>query len=105
MRWRGIDFEAPTGTAVSAVFEGRVVFAEWLRGYGLMAIIDHGDGYMTTYGNADTLHKSAGDWVEAGELIADAGNSGGRFKSGIYFELRPGGEVQDPRPWVEADSS
>ncbi|HAL41040.1 MAG TPA: hypothetical protein DCP57_01255 [Gammaproteobacteria bacterium] len=105
MRWRGIDFEAPTGTAVSAVFEGRVVFAEWLRGYGLMAIIDHGDGYMTTYGNADTLYKSAGDWVEAGELIADAGNSGGRFKSGIYFELRHEGEVQDPSPWLEADSS
>ena len=100
LSWRGIDLAADVGDTVSAVFRGRVVFSDWLRGFGLIAIVDHGGGYMTLYGHADALLKSAGDWVESGEPIAEAGDSGGGYEPGIYFELRYDGAVQNPAAWL-----
>ena len=101
LTWHGINFNARQGTAINAVYQGRVVFAEWLRGFGLMAIIDHGSGYMTLYGNADALLKQPGDWVESGEAVATAGNSGGQSRSGLYFEVRHKGQAQDPAAWLQ----
>ena len=100
MAWRGLLLNAPTGTEVAAVHGGRVVFADWLRGFGHMAIIDHGDGYMTLYGQADQLTKRVNDLVETGEVIAHAGQSGGATASGIYFELRHKGQAVDPWQWL-----
>lgn len=100
LRWRGVTISADLGTPVSAVFRGRVVFADWLRGFGLMAIIDHGEGYMTMYGFCDSLNKTAGDWIESGETIANAGNSGGQAEPGVYFEIRHDGKVSDPLKWL-----
>jgi len=98
--WRGIDVSGPVGANVTAVFQGKVIFSDWLRGFGLIAIVDHGDGYMTLYGHADSLTKSAGDWVEGGEVLARAGNSGGGYEPGIYFELRHKGAVKNPKQWL-----
>ena len=98
--WQGLLLNAPTGTEVAAVHGGRVVFADWLRGFGHMAIIDHGDGYMTLYGHADQLTKKVDDLVETGEVIARAGQSGGATASGIYFELRHKGQAVDPWQWL-----
>ena len=97
----GIRIRADKGTPVSAVHYGRVVFANWLRGFGLMIIIDHGNGFMSLYGNNDTLSRSAGEWVRAGETIARAGNSGGRSKTGLYFEIRRNGQPENPEAWLE----
>lgn len=100
LRWHGIDIASPHGTPVTAVYRGRVIFADWLRGFGLLTILDHGSDYMTLYGHADVLYKNVGDWVESGEAIAGAGNSGGTKNSGIYFEVRHKGEPKDPISWV-----
>lgn len=100
LRWHGLDIVAPVGTDVTAVFRGRVVFSDWLRGFGLLTILDHGSDYMTLYGHADSLHKKVGDWVESGEVIASAGNSGGKKEPGVYFEVRHKGEPKDPIGWV-----
>lgn len=101
MQANGIRIRADEGTPVTAVHYGRVVFANWLRGFGLMIIIDHGNGFMSLYGNNDTLSRSAGEWVQAGETIARAGNSGGRSKSGLYFEIRHNGQPENPEAWLE----
>ncbi|MCH8504099.1 MAG: peptidoglycan DD-metalloendopeptidase family protein [Ectothiorhodospiraceae bacterium] len=98
--WQGILLAASDGQAITAVAHGRVVFADWLRGYGLLLIIDHGDGHMTLYGYNDSLYKEVGDWVEPGETIAAAGSSGGREQPGLYFELRVQGRPQDPITWL-----
>ena len=87
-------------TEVTAVHYGRVVFANWLRGFGLMTIIDHGDGYMSLYGNNSSLLAGAGDWVKAGETIAITGQSGGNERSGVYFEIRYRGKPQNPQKWL-----
>lgn len=100
LQWRGIDLASAIGTTVTAVFRGQVVFSDWLRGFGLITIVDHGDGYMSLYGHADTLLKNPGDWVEAGEALARAGNSGGGYEPGIYFELRHNGAVENPASWL-----
>lgn len=91
--------QATAGTPVNAIFPGRVVFAEWLRGVGLLLIIDHGDGYMSLYGNNQKLYKSLGEWVSAGEMVARVGQSGGHAEPGLYFEIRKDGEALDPTPW------
>ncbi|HRE30748.1 MAG TPA: peptidoglycan DD-metalloendopeptidase family protein [Candidatus Berkiella sp.] len=91
--------QANAGTPVNAIFPGRVVFAEWLRGVGLLLIIDHGDGYMSLYGNNQKLYKSLGEWVSAGEMVARVGQSGGHAEPGLYFEIRKDGEALDPTPW------
>ena len=100
LRWHGIDIDAPHGAPVTAVFRGRVVFADWLRGFGFLTVVDHGSDYMTLYGHVDVLHKKADDWVESGELIASAGNSGGMPEPGLYFEVRHKGQPKDPITWI-----
>jgi septal ring factor EnvC (AmiA/AmiB activator) len=86
---------------VKAVAGGRVVFADWLRGFGNLMIIDHGSAYMTLYANNEALYKRVGDPVRSGETIATVGNSGGNPDSGLYFELRHEGKALDPLGWVD----
>ena len=100
MQWHGLLLRAAAGSPVRAVHGGRVVFADWLRGFGLLTIVDHGGGYMTLYGYAETLAKRPGDMVESGEVVARAGQSGGARTSGIYFEIRRHGAATDPLQWV-----
>ena len=100
LQWEGLVFRAERGTPVRAVFRGRVVFADWLRGFGLLTIIDHGSGYMTLYGYSDDITKSVGDWVESGEVVAHSGQSGGLAFDGLYFEIRRKGSTLDPRKWL-----
>jgi murein hydrolase activator len=100
MSWHGLMVQGQEGAAVAAVHSGRVVFADWLRGFGLLTIIDHGSGYMTLYGHADVLGKQVGDWVEGGEIIARAGRSGGVAAAGLYFEVRHQGRATDPIVWL-----
>ncbi|GAB4298618.1 MAG: peptidoglycan DD-metalloendopeptidase family protein [Thiohalomonadaceae bacterium] len=99
LRWQGVVLSAKEGLPVRAVSHGRVAFADWLRGYGYLLILDHGDGYMSLYGNNQSLHKDVGDWVSAGETIASIGSSGGNERSGVYFEIRHDGKPQDPTRW------
>ena len=101
LRWHGIDISAPHGTPVTSVFRGRVIFSDWLRGFGFLTIIDHGSDYMTLYGHVDVLLKKVGDVVESGEVIAAAGNSGGSQDPGLYFEVRHKGEPKDPISWID----
>lgn len=101
VRWSGVLIEAAEGRAVKAVSHGRVVFADWLRGLGLLMIIEHGDGYMTLYGYNEALFKEAGSWVDAGETIATVGASGGRSSPGLYFEVRADGKAVDPVAWLK----
>lgn len=103
LKWQGVLIEAAEGQEVRAVARGRVAFSDWLRGMGLLLIIDHGGGYMTLYGHNQALYKEAGDWVEAGEVIAGVGASGGRDKPGLYFEVREQGEPRDPALWCARD--
>ncbi|MDB5761152.1 MAG: peptidase family [Herminiimonas sp.] len=98
--WKGLFIRAPEGTEVRAVAGGRVVFAEWLRGFGNLIIVDHGSQYMTIYGNNQAVLKRAGDAVKTGDVIASAGNSGGNEQSGLYFEMRHQGRTFDPLSWI-----
>jgi len=97
---QGVLIAAKDGSEVRAVSHGRVVYADWLRGYGLLLIIDHGEGYLSLYGYNETLLKEAGDWVDAGEVVATSGDSGGRKTAGLYFELRRDGKPIDPAAWM-----
>ncbi len=99
LRSRGVLVAASEGTDVHAIAKGRVVFADWLRGFGLLLILDHGKGYMSLYGYNRSLFKEVGDQVEAGEVIAAVGDSGGRHRMGLYLELRKDGRPFDPSPW------
>ena len=99
LRWDGVMIAAKEGIEVMAVHSGRVAFADWLRGFGLMLIIDHGDGYMTLYGHNQSLFKEAGDWVETGEPVASVGSSGGREVAGVYFGIRYQGKPVNPTRW------
>ena len=101
---RGVLIAAPVGGEVHAVSHGRVVFADWLRGFGLLLILDHGDGYLSLYGCNETLLKDVGDWVDANEVVATSGDSGGRGTPGLYFELRHEGKAIDPRAWLKGSS-
>lgn len=98
--WKGLFIRAATGSPVKALAPGRVVFADWLRGFGNLIIIDHGDGYMSLYGNNEAVLKHEGDEVKAGEIIASVGNSGGNAESGLYFEVRYQSRPIDPLLWV-----
>ncbi len=100
LRWRGILIAAREGNNVRAVHHGRVVFADWLPGLGLLAIVDHDDGYMSLYGYNQTLLKETGDWVGAGDIIATVGDSGGQRASGLYFEIRKNGKPVNPLRWI-----
>jgi len=97
---KGVFIRAPEGTDVHAVAGGRVVFADWLRGFGNLLIIDHGSQYLTIYANNQSLLKRAGDVVKGGDVIANIGNSGGNEQSGLYFEMRHDGRAFDPLDWV-----
>lgn len=98
--WKGLFIRAAEGTEVKAIAAGRVVFADWLRGFGNLIIIDHGSQYMTIYGNNQSVLKHAGDAVKTGEAIASTGNSGSNEQSGLYFEMRHQGRAFDPLGWV-----
>jgi murein hydrolase activator len=100
LSWKGLFISAKPGREVKAVAVGRVVYADWLRGFGNLLILDHGDGYMSLYGNNESLLKQVGEETRAGEPIAATGNSGGNPDSGLYFELRFQGKPFDPIPWV-----
>jgi len=95
----GVLLAANEGEEVRAVYDGRVVYADWLRGFGMLLVIDHGDGYMSLYGHNETLLKEVGEWVAAGEVIALSGNSGGRDEPVLYFAIRRNGEPLDPATW------
>jgi septal ring factor EnvC (AmiA/AmiB activator) len=97
--WDGVLIDASEGTEIHAISSGKVVYADWLRGYGLLIIIDHGKGYMTLYAFNQSLYPQVGDRVDVGEVIAAAGQSGGRSKSGLYFGIRNKGRPVDPQEW------
>lgn len=98
--WKGLFIRAGAGSEVKAVAAGRVVFADWMRGFGNLLIVDHGNSYLTIYGNNDSLLKQVGDAVRGGDTVASVGNSGGNPESGLYFELRHLGQPLDPLRWV-----
>ena len=100
LRWNGVLLAAATGTAVQAVYHGRIAFADWLPGLGLLIIVDHGGGYMSLYGHNEALLRESGEWVTPGDEIAQVGDSGGQAEPGLYFEIRHNGAPQDPRQWV-----
>jgi septal ring factor EnvC (AmiA/AmiB activator) len=99
--WKGVFIAARSGDDVKAVAGGRVVYADWLRGFGNLLIVDHGDSYMTLYANAEALLKQVGDSIRGGDTIATVGNSGGNVESGLYFEMRHAGKPFDPLTWVK----
>jgi len=99
LKWDGVVLASGEGAPVRAVHPGRVVYADWLRGFGLLLILDHGDGFMTLYGNNQTVLKEAGEWVIAGEPIALSGTTGGPWAEGLYFALRRNGTPLDPEDW------
>lgn len=98
--WKGLFIRSSGGSDVKAIASGQVVFADWLRGFGNLMIVDHGSGYMSLYGNNETLYKQVGDSLRGGDTIAAVGNSGGNPDSGLYFELRHQGKPFDPLNWV-----
>ncbi|MBV1910362.1 MAG: peptidoglycan DD-metalloendopeptidase family protein [Kangiellaceae bacterium] len=98
-RSNGVLISGSEGKEISAVHHGRVVYADWLRGFGLLLIVDHGKGYMSLYGYNQALYKEVGDWVEAREAIATLGQSGGQNRPALYFELRHQGKPINPRRW------
>lgn len=100
-RSQGLLIAGAAGAEVHAVSGGRVAYADWLKGYGLLIILDHGGGWMTLYAFNDALLKKAGDTVRAGEAISTVGSSGGQGRSAVYFELRRNGQPQDPRSWLK----
>ncbi|HYJ19385.1 MAG TPA: peptidoglycan DD-metalloendopeptidase family protein [Burkholderiales bacterium] len=100
LSWKGLFISAKTGREVKAIASGKIVYADWLRGFGNLLILDHGDGYMSLYGNNESLLKQAGEDAKAGDTIASVGASGGNPESGLYFELRYQGKPFDPLPWV-----
>lgn len=100
LKWNGVVFAAPRGREVRAIYHGRVVFADWLAGMGLLVIIDHGEGFMTLYGYNETILKVGGEWVAPGDVIATVGDSGGQQQASLYFEIRQGTRPVDPRRWI-----
>jgi murein hydrolase activator len=97
--WKGLFIRAKEGGEVKSVAGGEVVFADWMRGFGNLIVIDHGNGYMSLYGNNEALYKSSGQPVKAGDTIASVGNSGGNAENGVYYELRRNSVPFDPLQW------
>ncbi len=100
-QWHGMMIAGEPGTPVRAVSHGRVAYADWLPHYGLLMILEHGDGYLSLYGHNQALYKEVGDWVEAGEIVAAIGDTGGQQRSALYFEIRHGKRIEDPRRWLK----
>ncbi len=101
MQWQGIVIEADSGEHIRAISNGRVAFADWLRGMGNLIIIDHGNSYLSLYGHNESLFKSAGEWVETGDIIGSIGSSGGQQVPGLYFEIRKKGKPENPTRWCK----
>jgi len=101
MRWQGINIAAREGATVRAIHHGRVVYSDWLRGSGLLLIIDHGDGYMSLYAHNQSLLREVGEWVSAGTPISTVGSSGGQDRAGLYFEIRHQGKPTNPAKWCK----
>jgi septal ring factor EnvC (AmiA/AmiB activator) len=99
LRWDGMLLATERGAPVRAIYGGRIVYADWLAGLGLLVIVDHGGGYISLYGHNDELYRKVGERVNAGDSLAAAGDSGGRAQPGLYFALRRAGRAIDPRPW------
>jgi len=100
LKWQGSYIVTEPGAIIRAVHRGEVIFAEWLRGFGLLTIVDHSNGYLSLYGYADVLLKEPGDRVESGEQIANSGRSGGQDSDGLYFEIRKDGSPINPSQWL-----
>ncbi len=101
VKWQGNIIRTTEGTPVHAISHGRIAYSDWLRGYGLIIIIDHGDGYMSLYAHNQALLKEVGDWVENNEIIATVGSSGGLKQAGLYFEIRHNGKPDNPSRWCK----
>ena len=101
LSWKGLFIRAAEGTVVKAIAAGQVVFSEWLRGFGNLIIVDHGEGYMSLYSNNESLYKQVGDRVQPGDAIATVGNSGGQPDTGLYFEMRHQSRPVNPLLWVK----
>lgn len=101
VRWKGVLFDSQAGSAVKTVHDGKVLYADWLRGFGLVTVIDHGEGYMSLYGHNQALLKQVGDTVQAGETIALVGQSGGQASPNLYFEIRHKGKALNPSRWLK----
>ncbi|WP_440874976.1 murein hydrolase activator EnvC family protein [Thalassotalea sp. PLHSN55] len=101
LKWKGVLIGANVGSQVKTIHNGTVLFSDWLKGYGLVTVIDHGNGYMSLYGHNQALLKKVGDRVETGEPIALVGQSGGQQSSGLYFEIRHQGKAVNPRLWCK----
>ncbi len=99
MRWQGVNIPARAGTTVKAIHHGRIVYSDWLRGSGLLIIIDHGEGYMSLYANNESLLREVGEWVTTGTPISTVGNTGGQTSPALYFEVRHKGQPIDPAKW------
>ena len=102
LTWQGMLIGAPAGEAVHSIHRGRVAYADWLRGFGLLLIIEHEDGFMSLYGHNETLTRETGHWVESGDVIATVGDSGGSSQAALYFEIRHAGRPVNPRRWCAA---
>lgn len=103
-RWNGMMIAGEPGTPVRSVSHGRVAYADWLPHYGLLMIVEHGDGYLSLYGHNQALYKEVGDWVEGGEIVAAIGDTGGQQRAALYFEIRHGKRIEDPRRWLRTEA-
>lgn len=103
VKWQGLFIRSPEGSEVKAIADGQVIFADWLRGFGNLMILNHGNNYMSLYGNNEAIYKRVGNQVRSGDTIAAVGNSGGNPESGLYFELRHQGKPFNPITWVKID--
>lgn len=101
IKWQGDLIKAKTGTKVHSIYAGKVIYADWLRGYGLLMIIDHGQGYMSLYGRNNVLYRKTGDYVNTGDVIATVGESGGFKSPALYFEVRHNGTAMNPKKWIK----
>jgi murein hydrolase activator len=102
VKWDGVLVATERGAPVKAVYGGRIIYADWLPGLGLLTIIDHGEGYMSLYGHNERLYKTVGERVSAGDTVGSAGDSGGSNRPELYFEIRKSGKAVDPRPWFRS---
>ena len=102
MRWNGVLIGTDRGREVRSIYHGRVAYADWLPGMGLLLVVEHGDGYMSLYGHNESLYKRVGDWVSPGEVLAAAGDTGGRSRAALYFEIRKDGRPENPHPWFSS---
>jgi septal ring factor EnvC (AmiA/AmiB activator) len=100
LKWQGLLIDTQRGAQIRAPFHGRVIYADWLPGMGLLLVLDHGSGYMSLYGHNEQLFKAVGDRVVPGDVVAAAGDSGGNANAGLYMEIRKGGQPQDPLLWL-----